>query len=211
VAPTWRQASTSASAGVMWATISVASVLAEELRYVFAVIHVLDAKAQPGDETGTASTREACTARGLRCGGEFGAATPRGTEPIAPLRRVPRDLRRSWRGVPRRRSTSSTLELTHAMTRVLAVPSSTGGRLVVSRRGPPSRARLFGQPPARITPAQAGLPSLRAMNPADPSPRRIRSTQRISIRDEAITRVARGGSCDHSPRRQCDRQGADSL
>ena len=40
--------------------------------------------------------------------------------------------------------------------------------------------------------------------------RRIRSTQRISVRDEATRQVARGGSRDHSPRRRCDRQGADS-
>jgi len=36
------------------------------------------------------------------------------------------------------------------------------------------------------------------------------ATQRISVRDEAITLVARGGSCDHSPGRRCDRAGADS-
>ena len=40
--------------------------------------------------------------------------------------------------------------------------------------------------------------------------RRIRAAQRISVRDEAITLVARGGSCDHSPGRRCDRAGADS-
>ena len=42
----------------------------------------------------------------------------------------------------------------------------------------------------------------RPQRPGPPGPereqdRRIRSSQRISVRDEAIARVARGGSCDH--------------
>jgi hypothetical protein len=44
----------------------------------------------------------------------------------------------------------------------------------------------------------------------DESRQRIRSTQRISVRDEAITRAARDGSCDHSPERRRDQRGADS-
>jgi hypothetical protein len=57
----WDQVSASACTaselqGISRARVAIESFWAREV-YVFAAIHILDARAQPGDETGTTSTR----------------------------------------------------------------------------------------------------------------------------------------------------------